>query len=280
MVAILIIHGLAITLAWLCSSGGVVYAGIPVFAWCALWIFALQWLAFVPAYLRQTEKYYDLMGSVTYITSMLLALGLSGADDLRSFLLASVVFVWAGRLGTFLFSRIQQDGHDSRFDKIKPNPVLFFRTWSLQGLWVLVTAAAALAAISGAGTVPIGPVELLGLILWLVGFVIEVVADSQKRRFREANGAGVFINTGLWARSRHPNYFGEILLWFGVAVMAFPALQGLQYAALISPVFVFVLLTRISGIPLLERKSDRRWGDDPAYVVYKQGTPILVPRLF
>ena len=145
MKAILIIYLIAGIMTWAGSTGSSVYAGAPVFALCALLIFALQWLAFIPAYLRQTEKYYDLVGSLTYTSAILLALFLSGEPDSRSALISLLVIVWALRLGTFLFKRIREDGSDSRFDKIKPDPVRFFVTWSLQGLWVLMTAGCALA---------------------------------------------------------------------------------------------------------------------------------------
>jgi steroid 5-alpha reductase family enzyme len=126
---------------------------------------------------------------------------------------------------------------------------------------------------------PFGVLGWLGFALWLVGFLFEAVADDQKRRFR-ANPAneGRFITSGLWAWSRHPNYFGEITLWFGIALIALPALSGWQHATLISPVFVYLLLTRISGIPLLEARAKKRWGDEPAFREYKARTPVLFPR--
>ena len=150
MPGLIIVYALAAAMAWAGSQGGQWAGPLPVFAWCALLAFGLQWLAFVPAYSYQTEKYYDLTGSITYISVTLLALGLAGATDSRSLLLAGFVMVWAARLGSFLFARISRDGGDSRFDKIKPNPLRFFVTWSLQGLWVLVPAACALTAITTA----------------------------------------------------------------------------------------------------------------------------------
>jgi len=113
-----------------------------------------------------------------------------------------------------------------------------------------------------------------------MGFSIEVIADQQKRNFRKIAGAHAFISTGLWARSRHPNYFGEILLWTGIALLALPALTGWQMATLISPVFVYLLLTKVSGVPLLEKKSDSKWGGHPEYEAYKATTPELVPKLW
>jgi steroid 5-alpha reductase family enzyme len=152
-------------------------------------------------------------------------------------------------------------------------------TWTLQGLWVLITIGAALAAMASDQSVPLGPFALVGGALWLLGFILEVIADGQKRAFRRDPGnEGAFIQSGLWALCRHPNYLGEILLWLGVALVAVPVLSGWQQLTLLSPVFVYVLLTRISGIPLLASRGKRRWGNDPAYQAYLDRTPVLFPR--
>ncbi|MEM7084324.1 MAG: DUF1295 domain-containing protein [Pseudomonadota bacterium] len=251
--------------------------GTGVFGLCVLLAFVMQWVVFIPSFVAQTEHYFDVTGSLTYLSVVVLALYLSGASDLRSILLAALVIVWAVRLGTFLFRRIRQDGSDSRFDEIKPNFMRFLMAWSLQGVWVSVTAAAALAAITSAQSVPISIIGWIGVAIWVFGFGIEVIADRQKRQHRAAH-PGEFIQSGLWAWSRHPNYFGEIMLWIGVAVIAVPVLSGWQYATLLSPVFVYLLLSRASGVPLLEAKSDERWGDDPAYQAYKARTPVLMMR--
>ncbi len=279
MKALAAIALLALALAWAGSQGGIVFARVPVFALCALAVFAIQWLAYIPAYLLQTEKFYDLVGSFSYLLLVGLALALSTDLDARSLLLASLVALWAVRLGSFLVLRIRRDGRDSRFDRIKPSALRFFLAWNTQGLWVLYTSACALAAIAGTTPAPLGLFDLLALALWLFGFTIEVVADAQKRAFRARFGEERFIDTGLWARSRHPNYFGEIMLWIGVALLALPALEGWRYLTLVSPVFVFLLLTRVSGVPLLERKAEERWGSDPAYQAYRDRTPVLLPRL-
>ena len=255
------------------------FAGLPLFAICAGIAFLVQWIAFVPAYVAQTEHYYDLTGSLTYLTLVAAALAFGPAPDARAWLLAALVAVWALRLGSFLFRRVRQDGADGRFDAIKPDPLRFLMTWTMQGLWVFLTLSCALAALTGAARVPLGPLSLSGVAVWIAGFAIEVLADQQKRAFRrDPANRGRFIDRGLWAWSRHPNYFGEIVLWCGIALIALPALRGGQLLTLVSPPFVYVLLTRISGVPLLESRASRRWGSDPAYRAYKQSTPVLVPR--
>ncbi len=266
-------------LAWAGSRGGVTVAGLPLFAFSVVLAFAIQWLAFIPAYLLQNERFFDLTGSLTYITVTLLAVLLSPAADARSLLLLVLVLIWAVRLGTFLSRRTHKAGKDARFDEIKPSFVRFLLTWTLQGLWVSFTLAAALAAITTASRREPGLLFFIGVLVWLGGFAIEAVADAQKNRFRsDPDNAGEFIRTGLWAWSRHPNYFGEIVLWTGVAIIALPVLQGWQWVTIISPIFVTLLLTRISGVPLLEKRADEKWGGREDYEAYKTRTPVLIPR--
>ncbi len=264
-------------MAWAGSDGGDRTGTVPVFALCGALAFAINWLVFIPSALARTERYYDLAGGVTYVSVIVVAVLLSGRLDLRASLVATMVLVWSLRLATFLFRRIARAGHDDRFDDLKQRPVRFFMAWTLQGLWVLLTAAAALAVITGGVREPLGVVGLVGLAVWAIGMLIEVVADRQKSRFKaDPANAGTFIDVGLWAWSRHPNYFGEIVLWTGLALVAVPVLHGWQWATLISPVFVAFLLIRVSGIPLLEAKADARWGGQEAYEAYKRQTPVLV----
>lgn len=254
-------------------------AGLPVFALCIGLAFVVQWVVYVPSYLGRTERFFDLTGSLTYVAVTVVAIVLGPGLDARSGLLLVLVTVWASRLGWFLVSRIRAAGRDDRFDSLKTSPVRFLATWTLQGLWVSLTLAAALAAITTDLQAPIGPLEIVGALVWLAGFGIEAVADAQKRRFRaDPANRGRFISTGLWAWSRHPNYVGEIVLWVGIALIAAPVLQGWQLVTLVSPVFVALLLTRISGIPILERKADATWGGQPDYEAYKAATPVLFPR--
>jgi steroid 5-alpha reductase family enzyme len=279
LAAIPLIVAIGAGMAWAGSHGGLELAGIPGFALCAALAFAINWIAFVPAYRFQTERYYDLTGSITYLSLVALALAVRGDPDPRALLLAGLVVLWAVRLGSFLFARIRRDGSDGRFDRLKPSVWRFLMTWTLQGLWVLLTLACALAAMTSARAEPLGAFALIGAIVWALGFAIEAVADGQKRRFRaDPANRGRFIQSGLWAWSRHPNYFGEITLWLGIALIALPALAGWQYLTLISPVFVYLLLTRVSGIPLLEARAEKNWSGEPEYRAYRDRTPVLFLR--
>jgi steroid 5-alpha reductase family enzyme len=277
--ALPIILLVAVLIAWAGSQGGFTVSGIPIFALCVAMAFILQWIAFIPAYILQTEKFYDLMGSITYLSVTFIAVLLSPVVDARSWLLLGVISIWAIRLGFFLFQRVHAAGEDRRFRDIKPSFARFLLTWTIQGLWVALTVAAALAAITTLTRRDLGFVGLLGFLIWLIGFGIEVIADQQKSRFRaNPENSGKFINSGLWSWSRHPNYFGEIVLWIGVAIIAIPVLSGWQWLTLISPIFVTLLLTRVSGVPMLEKQADEKWGGQDDYEEYKAGTSLLILR--
>jgi steroid 5-alpha reductase family enzyme len=250
--------------------------GLAVPLLCVAIAFAMQWLAFVPAAIGRTEHFYDLWGALTYLVCTATAVLSSASLSSRDFLLAALVAVWALRLGIFLFLRVRQQGGDSRFDEIKVSPPRFFVAWSLQGLWVSLTLLAVLVSIGNQDSSSLGPSDFIGATLWLLGFTIEVVADAQKRRFRNSGSEQPLISSGLWAWSRHPNYFGEIILWSGVAIVASATMSGWAWIGLVSPVFVFVLLRFGSGIPLLEESSDRRYGTLSAYQEYKRKTPLLI----
>jgi steroid 5-alpha reductase family enzyme len=261
------------------SQGGATVGGFPVFALCVLLAFAVQWAVFVPSYLLQTERLFDLTGSFTYIAVVLVAVLLAPATDARAVLLVVLVVVWAVRLGSYLFLRIRKAGKDERFDVIKPSFARFLNAWSLQALWVSLTVSAALAAITTTLREGLGVVSYVGLAVWAAGFALEAAADVQKSRFRaDPANRGRFIRDGVWSWSRHPNYFGEIVLWIGVLLVAAPVLRGWQWIGLLSPLFVTLLLTRVSGVPLLEKRADARWGGRPDYEDYKAHTPVLVPR--
>jgi steroid 5-alpha reductase family enzyme len=261
------------------SQGGAKVSGLPIFVACIVLAFLIQWIAFIPAYLQQTEAFYDLTGSLTFLSVTILAVVLSPVRDARSYLLLALISIWAIRLGSFLFRRVRKAGEDRRFRELKTSFSRFLLTWTLQGLWVSFSLAAALAAITSTIRVEFGWFAWIGLAVWLIGFVVEVVADRQKNQFREnpAN-QGKFIRSGLWAWSRHPNYFGEIVLWVGIAIIALPTLSGWTWLTLISPIFITLLITRISGVPMLEAQADEKWGGQPDYEAYKRNTSILFLR--
>lgn len=284
LIVVAVVTIVALLFSGFASSGSVDLFGRPAMylaGWLAL---IINWVAFVPSAIAKSDKFYDTIGAVTYLSvtgfAVYAAIGHHGDLDLRSMVVAGMVAVWCLRLGTFLYKRIHAaGGADSRFEKIRVNPPRFLVAWTLQALWVILTASAAVAIITAETRAPIGLFFAVGAVIWLLGFVFESVADAQKSAFKQdpAN-KGKFINVGLWRWCRHPNYFGEITLWTGILVIAIPILSGLSWLVVISPIFVFLLLTRISGINLQEEQAKERWGHEPAYRAYRETTPALFPK--
>jgi steroid 5-alpha reductase family enzyme len=254
--------------------------GMNAFTFILIIAVLLQVFFFLPSFLLKTEKYYDLVGSLTYITTISLAYFSVENKTMIDSIIYFYVMVWASRLGIYLFRRVRNDGKDVRFEKAKRHFFWFLQYWMGQALWVSLTACAAIIAILSPEEDTLPVLAIVGMVLWISGFTIESISDYQKRVFRkENNPSESFIHTGFWARSRHPNYFGEITLWTGIAVIALNTLNGIEYVTLISPVFVYILLTRMSGVNLLERIADERYGHLEEYQRYKRNTPVLVPKL-
>ena len=269
---------------WLINFSGqnidIEIRGINAFTFILIVAVLLQIIFFIPSFLLKTEKYYDLVGSLTYITTVSLAYFAVEDKTMIDSIIYFYVMVWALRLGIYLFRRVRNDGKDVRFEKAKRHFFWFLQYWMGQALWVSLTACAAIIAILSPEDDALPVLAMVGMTLWLSGFTIETISDYQKRVFRkENNPTEAFIHTGLWARSRHPNYFGEITLWTGIAVIALNTLSGIEYMTLVSPVFVYILLTRMSGVNLLERIADERYGHLEEYQQYKRNTPVLVPKL-
>lgn len=269
-------------LAFFIGQNSVLIAGYPAMWWCALLAMGVQWLAWIPASIGKTEVYYDFTGGLTYFIVVgfgLWAGSTASAPTAREWLLSLMVFIWAGRLATFLFRRVHRAGKDRRFDELKQNPIRFLVPWTMQGLWVFLTALVVITLnCQLQSTVAFTFFDVLGTVLWIAGFSIEVVADRQKSVFNsKEENRGKWIDEGLWSKAQHPNYFGEILLWTGIALFGFSTFDGMEYLALISPLFVVWLLTQISGVPLLRRTSMEKWGDNPEYLAYVKRTRLLIP---
>ena len=245
--------------------------------------FLIQWVAYIPAYIFQTEKFYDLTGSLSYLTVIWFVFfssnNLSGLN-MQNLIVVTLISIWAIRLGTFLFGRIHKAGEDKRFRTIKTSASQFFMTWTLQGMWVSICTMCAITAISSSQGIIANALFYLGLAFFIVGFAIEVVSDQQKSAFRAVpENKEKFITSGLWSKSQHPNYFGEILLWSAIALLSISSLNGTQYLTLISPIFTYVLLVYISGVRMLDDMGNKKWGHLEEYKEYKRNTPTLFLKL-
>lgn len=252
-------------------------AGGPL-ALLTVFDFTIQWFMFVISATWKTEKFYDITGSCTFISLAYLCYQWSPVYSLRQSIQAAMVSIWATRLGLFLFTRIMKAGKDRRFEEARENLGLLFALWTLQGLWIIITILPTLMLLLSKRDSPLNNRDYIGWSLWVLGFFFEVTADYQKSVFRNnLQNKGHFINTGLWSVSRHPNYFGEIIMWFGLYLSASSVLRGYELLAVLCPVFDMILITRISGIPILERYGILKWGHLPSYQEYLKNTAVLIP---
>ena len=262
-------------------EGAVLY-GVPAILLCAGVSFIVHWVVAIPSLITSSEKYFDFTGMIAtllVIATAIFALLNSGQQiSIRSTIVAIFVSIWTLRLGTFLYIRIVKSGEDKRFREIKKSLPKFLMTWTLSALWVFLTTVNAVTIIILNQQVTLDLFFMAGFAIWILGFTFEAVADKQKKSFSKIlENKDKFITLGLWSISRHPNYFGEIVLWTGIAIMSLPLLSGWQFLTLVSPVFVYLLLTKISGLPFLEEKAEKKWGNDKGYLEYKNNTPILIP---
>ena len=282
---IIIIISFASLIALGGSHNSLTYNGYPILYFCMGASFLIHWIIFIPSFLAKTEKFYDITGTLAYLITLYLASALTahssgGSLELRTIIVIGMVSFWAVRLGIFLFIRVLKVGEDRRFREAKKSFSKYLVWWTMSALWVFLTTANALTLIVNNKKLVNEPTFYLGVLIWTIGILFEIVADEQKRRFQiNKNNKDKFISSGLWSISRHPNYFGEIILWIGVAIISFPTLIGFQYVTLISPVFIYLLLTRISGVNLLEDRADKKWGELIEYKKYKENTPVLIPFL-
>jgi steroid 5-alpha reductase family enzyme len=232
---------------------------------------------FAVAAARRTDVVTDLSYSLTFAL-LALVLPFTGAGEPVQLGASLLVLAWALRLGTYLFRRILRMEVDHRFDGMRDQPLRFARFWLLQAVTVAVVMLPVSYLLDRDDPPGLGVWSLAGAAVWLAGLVVEAVADAQKASFRaNPENRGRFVAGGLWRYSRHPNYFGEMLVWWGLFVYVVPVLHGAAFAVVVGPLSITLLLLFVSGIPPLERSADEKYGGDADYREYKRRTSILVP---
>jgi steroid 5-alpha reductase family enzyme len=238
-------------------------------------VFGVQVFFFAFAAAFQTDKLTDFTYGMTFVLMAVLFL-LQGAT-IGQILLCGAVIVWGLRLAGYLFLRILKIKHDERFDGRRENFLRFAAFWFFQGAVIWVALLPVTIAMSAGNWTPT-VLSYSGLALFLIGLILETIADSQKFAFRNnpAN-RGKWIESGLWKYSRYPNYFGEIVLWWGIFLMATPALSGLAWLSVAGPVCITWILIKVSGIPLLEESHQRKYGGNPQWTAYVRRTSLLIP---
>ncbi|KAG2438330.1 hypothetical protein HYH02_011026 [Chlamydomonas schloesseri] len=276
-----IAHSLHTSSGLLSSSASSLFTGrleMGLLGWLAVDV-AINWAGWAVASAFKTEKFYDLLGSVSFLTLTAGSLVAGGASGARKFVVSGMVMAWAVRLGSYLVTRVMKTGGDARFDEVKHQPGKFFVYWTMQAVWVFVTLLPVLCINGGRSPVPLGPLDALGIAVYGLGMALEVTADWQKAAWKaRPENKGRFIDEGLWSLSRHPNYCGEMMIWWGVFLTCAPGFGAAwQYVSVASPVVVMLLLRYVSGVPLLEEMGEKRWGSEPAFQEYKARTNLLLP---
>ncbi|XP_006416632.2 uncharacterized protein LOC18993093 isoform X1 [Eutrema salsugineum] len=240
-----------------------------------------QFTFFVITALFKFDKVTDFAGSTNFVILAVLTLVLKGTWHFRQIVLTSLVVVWGLRLGMFLLMRILNWGEDRRFDEMRGNMGKLVVFWTFQAVWVWTVSLPVTFVNASNGGRLFQPADVIGWTMWVAGFLIEATADQQKLSFKNCQeNKGKWCDVGVWKYSRHPNYFGEMLLWWGVYVASLPVLKGAEYLVIFGPVFLTLLLFFVSGIPLLEASADQKYGNLGAYRHYKKTTSplILLPR--
>jgi steroid 5-alpha reductase family enzyme len=246
----------------------------------ALFLNTVGWLV---SSLLSTDKLYDLIGSLSFLSCVLCA-RLLGSSELRAtaraVAAAWMLGLWASRLGAFLFLRVLRSP-DERLQRFVNDPLGFLLPFAFQTLWAFVGALPVLCVHSWGAPLPLSLAEQLIALAWAACAALQALADEQKRAFRAVRAnRSRFIATGLWRFSRHPNYFFQICASWLLAAFCFRSLAAASwfgYVVALCPALETALILHVSGVPMLERAGRKKWGDQHEYKAYCAGTSCLVP---
>jgi len=253
------------------------------FAWMAIFNIGVHWVGFFVATMIDSVKYFDITEDIGYLISIYWSYTKISEPSARQNLVYGCAILWNIRLLCFLAYRIMVRGRDFRFDKLNEASGYQFFGWTSGGTWCWVNGFALWFVAECQQDVPLGWVDFLGFSLFTMGLLFELIADIQKYKFNSAHEAGTnkkWIESGLWAASRHPNYFFENLLWFGISLICMSGkFNDVKSVAtcLVTPLWSFVFLV-FTSMMLLEKRADNKWGDDPKYQAYKARTPVWFPK--
>lgn len=234
-------------------------------------------LMFIPAFLFSTDKITDITYSLSFVISAITFYYINPYSEINLFIII-MISLWAFRLGSYLLYRITKIKKDSRFDGIRQDFFKFLTFWFFQAVSVFIIMLPCILVYQM--KLVFSYYSIIGLFVWISGLAIESISDYQKFIFRKNTKDHKWIDSGLWRYSRHPNYLGEILLWFGFYLFLLPYLD-LKLAVLgsISPIYVFIMIRYISGVPMLESRADSKWGRDRRYIEYKEKSGLIFPKI-
>ena len=279
LLSTIIILSVILFVSFLISLESIRVNDIPIVFIFAITILSLNSVFFIHSYFFKSDIFFDLVGSFSFLSIGIASLLLLPDIDANQILIFFLLVFWSLRLGPFLFLRRIGAGNDERLSEYFKSPISLYFLWCMNSLWVFFTSLSMIIIFSSKTTYDFGLLQWLGLIIWVFGYIIEVISDSQKNKFNKTN-KGKFINIGLWKYIRHPNYLGEIIIWFGIFVISLNYIGSFSsMLSILSPIFVYILLRYLSGVPQLEKRGDQKWGDLKEYVKYKEKTGIIFPKL-
>jgi len=246
---------------------------------CAIVTVVMQMSFFVLAAGCKFDKVTDFAGGTNFVILAALTFGLAQTLTPRQIAATTLVCIWGLRLSGYLLYRIIVIGEDRRFDGKRENCLRFAGFWTFQALWVFTVSLSVI--FINSPVLPLNTefnvVDIVGVVVFALGFILESVADMQKFNFRQnKENRNRWCDVGVWKWSRHPNYYGEILVWLGMFVLSTSILHDWKWVAVLSPIFIIAILLFLSGIPLLEQKADERFGWNPLYGEFKRRTPPLL----
>ncbi|MCF8379432.1 MAG: DUF1295 domain-containing protein [Bacteroidales bacterium] len=240
-----------------------------------IWIYATAW--FILSLIFKRNDIADIAWGLGYVLLCVFYFFTQEFSD-RIMVLYILVGLWGTRLTLHIFMRNRLKTEDFRYHKWRHDWGKYFhirsylQVYILQGflLWLIISP---LAIVSFHPQPSLNLLDIAGILLWLIGFYFEAIGDYQLARFKSnPENKGRVMKSGLWKYTRHPNYFGEVILWWGIFLVAYSSPNGLF--GLLSPILVSILILFVSGLPMMEK----RYNGIPEYEAYKQKTSIFIPR--
>lgn len=240
-------------------------------------LFVYMSLWFLVSFLKKRNDVADVAWGLGFVLMTWTSYFLSGDSGVRGILVGILVSVWGLRLAWHIHARNKGKAEDYRYLAWRKEwgkwfyLRSYFQVYLLQGLFLFLIVLPVLLINKSTGTA-LGLLDIVGVVVWLLGFYFEAVGDAQLARFiKDPANKGKLMQSGLWAYTRHPNYFGEVTQWWGIWIIALSVSGG--WLAIIGPITITFLILKVSGIPMLERKME----ENPDFAEYKRKTSVFIP---
>lgn len=241
-----------------------------------LWVYMSAW--FVVSLVKKRNDVADVAWGLGFVLMAWASFFLSGASGVRGILVGVLVSIWGVRLAWHIHMRNRGRAEDYRYLAWRKEWGAWFylrsyaQVYLLQGFLLFLIVVPVLLVNAHAGG-PLGILDLLGVLVWLGGFYFEAVGDAQLAKFiKDPANKGKLFQSGLWAYTRHPNYFGEVTEWWGLWLIALATPYGLL--GVIGPLTITFIILKVSGIPMLEKSMEKH----PDFADYKRRVSVFIPR--